>query len=321
MGPTPEDLSRSWVISNPTCPRAQRSSDTLQWHSPTRCSPELPDAHHLAAAPPITSNRPPAQPDRADPSSPSASMRPAVPPACRPNCPGRPAWTRQPLGRAAQRLHTGKPCHAVLHSTLHTLQEYGKENYEKKIPIHRSNNVLQEPGGGTCAQHTWHQLWTRANPAYVFLVPQPLVPHNNRSLRAGTRTASTRPRTPAHTLPPPHGRLQRAPTALHSETSAFAADRLRPLHRFLPGSLQHRPPLLHCNPRGARLRRYLSWWAFGSILVSSECVTGTGPIRLPRCSSWVPLRRQCRRLQSSAQEEGTMTMQDPTSPSQPSAYL
>ena len=112
-----------------------------------------------------------------------------------------------------------------------------------------------------------------------------------------------------------------APTALHSETSAFAADLLRPWHRFLPGSLQHRPPLLHCNPRGARLRRYLSWWAFGSILVSSECVTGTGPIRLPRCSSWVPLRRQCRRLQSSAQEEGTMTMQDPTSPSQPSAYL
>ena len=184
-----------------TLPRALRHPPTL----PAIC------AHHSsrlpATAPPIASNRPPAQPDRADPSSPPASMRPAAPPACRPNCLGRLAWTRQPLGRAAQRLHTGKPCHAVLHSTLHTLQEYGKENYEKKTPIHRSNNVFQDPGGGTCAQHTWHQLWTRANPAYVFLVPQPLAPHNNRSLRAGTRAASTRPRTPAHTLP--HGRLQR----------------------------------------------------------------------------------------------------------------
>jgi hypothetical protein len=42
---------------------------------------------------------------------------------------------------------------------------------------------------------------------YVFLVPQPLALHNHRPLRAGTSKASTRPLTPAHTLP--HGRLQR----------------------------------------------------------------------------------------------------------------
>jgi hypothetical protein len=112
-----------------------------------------------------------------------------------------------------------------------------------------------------------------------------------------------------------------APTALHSETSAFAADLLRPRHRFLPRSLQHRPPLLHCKPRGARLRRYLQPQRMLGSDVPSERVIGTGPSRLSRCSSWIPLRRQCRRLQSSAQEEGTMTMQDPTSPSQPSAYL
>ena len=91
-----------------------------------------------------------------------------------------------------------------------------------------------------------------------------------------------------------------APAALHSETSALAADFLCPRRRFLPRSLLHQPPLLHCNPRGVRLRRYLPWWAFGSTLVSSECVTGTGPIRLPRCSSWVPLRRQCCRLDQSS---------------------
>ena len=90
-------------------------------HPPTLSAIHAYHCPHLTAtAPPIARNRPPAQPDRADPSSPPASMRPAAPPACRPNCLGRLAWTRQPLGRAAQRLHTGKPCHAVNRCALHT---------------------------------------------------------------------------------------------------------------------------------------------------------------------------------------------------------
>ena len=167
----------------------------------------LPTAHQLQPAPPITCNRSPARPIRTDSSSLPASLRPTGPLACRPDCLGRLAWTRPLLCRTAQRLHTGKLCHAISHSTLHTLQKWRKENYEKKIPIHRSNSVFQELGRRTRAQHTWHQPRTRANPAYVLLVPQPLAPHNHRSLRAGTRAESTSPLTPAHTLP--HGRLQR----------------------------------------------------------------------------------------------------------------
>jgi hypothetical protein len=167
----------------------------------------------LDAEPPIiASSRPHVRLHRTASSSLPASLRPAAPPACRPNYLGRLAWTRPSPDRSAQRLHAVKPCHPVPHGTLHTLQEYRKEKYEKKMPIFRCNNVFQEPGGGTCAQHTWRQLETRANPAYVFLVPQPLAPHNNRSLRARTRTASTRPLTPAHKLP--HDRLQRTDGSL-----------------------------------------------------------------------------------------------------------
>ncbi len=161
----------------------------------------------LVTAPPITCSRSPARPDRTVSSRLPAHLRPAVPPACRPNCPGRPARTRPPLSRSAQRLHASKPCHSVPDGTPCTLQKYREKNSEKKSPIHRSNNVLQEPGGGIRAQHTRHQLGSRANPAYVFLVPLPLASHNHRPLRAGTRTASSRPLTLAHTLP--HGRLQR----------------------------------------------------------------------------------------------------------------
>jgi hypothetical protein len=93
-----------------------------------------------------------------------ARLRPAVPPACRPACPGRLVWTRPLPDRSAQRLHTDEPCHPASHSTRH---KYPRNNSEKKTPIHRSNNVLQEPGGGIRAQHTWHQLWTRANPGGV----------------------------------------------------------------------------------------------------------------------------------------------------------
>jgi hypothetical protein len=158
----------------------------------------------LVTAPPITCSRSPARPDRTVSSRLPARLRPAVPPACRPNYPSRLAWTRPLPDRSAQRLHTDESCHPVSYSTLH---KYPRKNSEKKTPIHRSNNVFQEPGGGIRAQHTWHQLWTRVNPAYVFLVQQPLAPHNHRLLRAGTRAASTRPLTLSHTLQ--HGRLQR----------------------------------------------------------------------------------------------------------------
>ena len=149
--------------------------------------PSLPTALRLQSAPPIASSRSHARPHRADSSSVPASPRPAAPPTRRPNCPGRLARTRPSLCRAAQRLHAVKPCHSVSHGTLHTLQEYRKEKSGKKIPaIFRCNNVFQEPDGGTRAQHTRHQLWPRANPVYVFLVPQPLALHNHRPLRAGT---------------------------------------------------------------------------------------------------------------------------------------
>ena len=142
----------------------------------------LPTAHQLQPAPPITGDRPITRPACTDSSRLPARLRPAAPPACRSNCPGRLAWTRPSLGRTAQRLHT--PCHSASHSTLYTLEESRKENYEKKIPtrILGCNNFFQEPGGGTCAQ--WHQLWTRADPVYASLVLQTLTPHDHRLLRA-----------------------------------------------------------------------------------------------------------------------------------------
>ena len=104
-----------------------------------------PAAHQLATAPPIVSNRLSARPDRTDSSSLSAHLRPATPPACRPDYPSRLAWTRPLLCHAAQRLHAGKPCHAGSHGTL---QKYHLEkNSKKKSPILRCNNAFEEPGG------------------------------------------------------------------------------------------------------------------------------------------------------------------------------
>ncbi len=71
--------------------------------------------------------------------------------------------------------------HAIRYPTvLHVPSRNTPKNSEKKTPIHRSNNVFQAPGGGIRAQRTWHQLWPRANPAYGFLVPQPLLPASGR---------------------------------------------------------------------------------------------------------------------------------------------
>ena len=199
--------ARPWTLAHASL-RPQRTCICPYIFTPsppaTRLSP--PTAHQLQPAPPITCSRSLARPDRTDSSRLPARLRPAAPPACRPTCPGRLARTRPPLCHAAQRLHTSKPCHSVPNSTPGTLRKYDRKKNEEKSPIHRSDNVFQ-PGGGIRAQHTWHQLWTRANPEYVFLVQQPLAPHNHHLLRAGTRAASTRPLTPSHTLQ--HGRLQR----------------------------------------------------------------------------------------------------------------
>jgi hypothetical protein len=161
----------------------------------------------LGTAPPIASSRPHARPHRTDSSSAPASPRPAAPSTCRPDCPSRPAWTRPPLSRSAQRLRASKPCHSVPDGTPCTFQKYDRKKNEKKTPNNSCNNVLQEPDGGVRAQRTGHQLWPRANLAYAFLVQQPLAPHNHCSLRAGTRAANTGPLAPSHTLQ--HGRLQR----------------------------------------------------------------------------------------------------------------
>jgi hypothetical protein len=113
--------------------------------SPLATHLSLPTAHQLRPAPPITCDLTNTRPCRTDSSRLSARLRPASPPACRPNCPGRLAWTRQLLGRTAQRLHAGKPCHAGSHGTL---QKYhlGRKS-KKKSPNSRCNNAFGEPGG------------------------------------------------------------------------------------------------------------------------------------------------------------------------------
>ncbi len=84
--------------------------------------PSLPTARQLQPAPPITCN--PA--DHLQPIActtgphrlqPLCSTSEARRPTCRPECPGRPAWTRPLLCRAAQSLHASKPCHAGSHGT------------------------------------------------------------------------------------------------------------------------------------------------------------------------------------------------------------
>ena len=104
----------------------------------------------LDAEPPIiASSRPHVRLHRTASSSLPASLRPAAPPACRPTCPGRLAWTRPLLCRAAQRLHASMPCHAGSHGTR---QKYHlKENSNKKSAILRCNNAFEEPDGYACA--------------------------------------------------------------------------------------------------------------------------------------------------------------------------
>ena len=103
----------------------------------------LPTARQLQPAPPVTCNRSPARPHRTASSSLPASLRPAVPPACRPNCPGRLAWTRPPLSRSAQRLHASEPGHPVPGGTPCTFQKYDRKKNEKKMPNNSCNIFSQ----------------------------------------------------------------------------------------------------------------------------------------------------------------------------------
>ena len=142
--------SRPWPTFAHANLQPQRTCFDSRIYTPsllaTRSS--LPTARQLQPAPPITCNRSPARPHRTASSSPPASLRPAVPPACRPTCPGRLARTRPLLCRAAQRLHASKPCHAGSHGTR---QKYFKENSNKTSPILRCNNAFEEPDGYACA--------------------------------------------------------------------------------------------------------------------------------------------------------------------------
>ena len=131
-----------------------RTSASTQIYTPTHRmrhheQPTSLDLHQqlylLDAEPPIiASSRPHVRLHRTVSSSLPTSLRPAAPPACRPTCPGRLAWTRPPLCRAAQRLHASKPCHAGFHGTL---QKYFKENSNKKTAMFGCNNAFDEPGG------------------------------------------------------------------------------------------------------------------------------------------------------------------------------
>ena len=136
-----------------------RTSASTQTYTPTHRmrhheQPTSLDLHQqlylLDAEPPIiASSRPHVRLHRTASSSLPASLRPAAPPACRPTCPGRLAWTRPLLCRAAQRLHASKPCHAGSHGTR---QKYHlEENTNKTSPILRCNNAFEEPDGYACA--------------------------------------------------------------------------------------------------------------------------------------------------------------------------
>ncbi len=91
-----------------------------------RISVRTPTTPRLQSAPPIAGNRPHARPHRTDPSSAPASPRPAAPPTCRPDCPGRPAWTRLLLCRTALLLHATIRLHGLTWSTFQYTTEIAK---------------------------------------------------------------------------------------------------------------------------------------------------------------------------------------------------
>jgi hypothetical protein len=147
--PPGASLVQQRIASSPARVETYTSTHRMRHHErPT--SLDLHQQLYLLDAELITaSSRPHVRLHRTASSSLPASLRPAAPPACRPTCPGRLARTRPPLCRAAQRLHASKPCHAGSHGTR---QKYHlEENSDKKSPILRCNNALEEPDGYACA--------------------------------------------------------------------------------------------------------------------------------------------------------------------------
>ena len=170
-----------------------RTSASSQIYTPTHRmrhheQPTSLDLHQqlylLDAEPPIiASSRPHVRLHRTASSSLPTSLRPAAPPACRPTCPGRLAWTRPLLCRAAQRLHAGKPCHAGSYGTRQIY--HLEENTNKTSPILRCNNAFEEPDGYACASAS---RMASALPSRPFLRTS-----SRPSSRAPSRTSSGAP--------------------------------------------------------------------------------------------------------------------------------
>jgi hypothetical protein len=146
--PPGASLVQQRIASSPARVETYTSTHRMRHHErPT--SLDLHQQLYLLDAELITaSSRPHVRLHHTASSSLPASLRPAAPPACRPTCPGRLAWTRPLLCRAAQRLHASKPCHAGSHGTR---QKYFRKNSNKKTANLGCNNALEEPDGYACA--------------------------------------------------------------------------------------------------------------------------------------------------------------------------
>ena len=157
--------------------------------------PSLPAAYQLHSVPPIIRSLSPARLDHDVSNCLPERLRPAVPPARRPNCPDRLAWTKPSPGRSVQHPRTNS-CHVAPQGTpLSTLQKYGKEKGEKKTPNNRCNILFNHPEPGhnaylgqlTSAGGTLREYALATNLNYGSVCP-------HRSLRAGMEAGSNRQR-------------------------------------------------------------------------------------------------------------------------------
>ena len=105
--------------------------------SPLGMRLSLPTAYLLLSGPPVTYGQPPARLDRSIHDCSPVHLRPAVSPACRPNCFGSRTWTRPLLHRAARLRHANRPCHPVPHGTTYFFQKPRKEYSEKNQGLFR----------------------------------------------------------------------------------------------------------------------------------------------------------------------------------------
>ena len=179
--PPGASLAQQRIASSPARVETYTSTHRMRHHE----RPTSLDLHQqlylLDAEPPIiASSRPHVRLHRTASSSLPTSLRPAAPPACRPTCPGRLAWTRPLLCRAAQRLHAGKPCHAGSYGTRQIY--HLEENTNKTSPILRCDNALEEPDGYACASAS---RMASALPSRPFLRTS-----SRPSSRAPSRTSS-----------------------------------------------------------------------------------------------------------------------------------